>query len=180
MWYALRDDPALPPLAEGYGLREFSAGDEPGWAGLLDRNGQLGRWDVQRVKGEMAGSLVRQFFALCDGEIVACAGVYRRQRDGRECWEIGWIASDPNHSGKGLGLQVTAAAVAHAQKREALPIYLLTDDHRLPALKTYLKVGFAPDLGHDTYAARWRRIFDQLGDAYAEYQQDFERKADNR
>jgi hypothetical protein len=42
----------------------------------------------------------------------------------------------------------------------------LTDDHRLPALKVYLGLGFRPDLGHPSYAERWERLFAQLGERY--------------
>jgi mycothiol synthase len=138
---------------------------------LLNANGQLGKWDLDRVRREIDGSLVikGQQFALCGDEIVAAAGVYDRHRGGKDAWEIGWIASHPGHRGRNLGGQVTARALAVALQLGPRPIYLLTDDFRLPALKVYLKLGFVPDMGHPSYAGRWQAIFERLGESYATY-----------
>jgi mycothiol synthase len=41
-------------------------------------------------------------------------------------------------------------------------IYLRTDDHRLPAIKTYLKLGWEPFLCAPDMAERWRTVCQQL------------------
>jgi mycothiol synthase len=41
-------------------------------------------------------------------------------------------------------------------------IYLLTDDFRLPALKTYLGLGWEPILFSSEMEARWQKIFAAL------------------
>lgn len=178
MWYARQQEPTPGPLPIGYTVRPFKEGDQEAWFGLLNRNGQLGHWDLGRIEGELGGALQRagQFFVENEGRLVACAGVYDRQRKGQPCWEIGWIANDPDEVGKGVGRTATAAAVNYALTLPPRPIYLLTDDHRIPALKTYLKVGFSPDLEHPTYIARWRLIFSQLGDGYKVYDADFRQR----
>jgi mycothiol synthase len=178
MWYMGRQDPKQDPLPTGYKLRSFQEGDQGAWAALLNRNNQLGRWETERVEGELAGALQRsgQFFVENGQRLVACAGVYDRLRNEEPCWEIGWIANDPSEVGKGLGRQVAAAAVRYALALPERPIYLLTDDHRLPALKTYLKIGFVPDLDHPTYIERWQLIFTQLGEGYSEYNSAFRRR----
>ncbi len=178
MWYEREQPPASEPLPTRYTVRPFQNGDEGAWADLLNRNGQLWHWDTERIGGELAGALLRagQFFVVDEGRLVACAGVYDRQRNGWPCWEIGWIAIDPERAGKGLGRQVAVAAVRYARTLAQRPIYLLTDDHRLPALKTYLKIGFTPDLNHPTYIERWRCIFAELGEGYEEYNGDFRQR----
>lgn len=171
MWYPHAEPPDPGILPEGYRLRAFHPGDEDGWAALLNANGQLGQWDLERIRREIGGASVLhgQRFVLCGDEIVATAGVYDRQREGKDAWEIGWIASHPDHRGRNLGGQVTAGALAVALQLPRRPIYLLTDDFRLPALKVYLKLGFVPDMQHPSYAERWQAILGQLGESYAHY-----------
>lgn len=175
MWYEAKSEPVPGPLASGYHLRSYKEGDEEGWCRVLNAHADLGRWDLERVRGELEGALVRQGqqFVLAGEEIVAAAGVYGRQRPEGEAWEIGWVATRPEHRGKGLGGQVTAAAVTVALRQPQRHIFLLTDDARLPALKVYLKLGFTPDFRHPSYPERWRRIFGALGDGYAVYRPQF-------
>jgi mycothiol synthase len=171
MWYAHSVAPVAVALPQEYHLRSYSEGGQQLWMDLFNANGQLGRWDAERVERELSGPLQRegQFFVFSGDDIVACAGVYDRLRNQEACWEIGWIAVHPQHAGRRLGYIVTAVAVAKAIEWEKRPIYLLTDDFRLPALKTYLKLGFTPDMGHASYAKRWRRIFAELGRAYESF-----------
>ena len=160
---------ALPPVADmpaGFQLRCFEDGDEPGWVDLLNANAELGEWTLERIAGILAGGLERQFFAATGGQLVACAGVHEALLDGVEYWEIGWVASHPQHRGQGLGAQVTAAALAHALSLPARPIVLRTDDFRLPAIKVYLKLGFTPFFDHSSYPERWRLIGTRLGPGY--------------
>jgi len=175
MWYEAESAPILGPLPRGYRLRSYEEGDEEGWCRVLNAHADLGCWDLERVRGELDGSLVRQGqqFALVGEEIVATAGVYGRQRPEGEAWEIGGVATRPEHRGKGLGGQVTGAAVKVALRQPQKPIFLLTDDARLPALKVYLKLGFTPDFRHPSYPERWGRIFSLLGDGYAIYRPQF-------
>jgi len=171
MWCPHSESPDPGSLPNGYQLRVFRQGDEDGWVTLLNANGQLGQWDLERIRREVDGPLVAegQQFVLCGDEIVAAAGVYDRQREGKDAWEIGWIACHPEHRGRNLGGQVTTGAVAAAMQLPRRPIYLLTDDFRLPALKVYLKLGFVPDMQHPSYAERWQEIFGRLGESYARY-----------
>lgn len=160
--------PAPTRLPEGYRLRSFAAGDEAGWASLLNANGELGEWNAERVAGVLAGGLVRQFFAVApDGTLVACAGVHEVALDGTDYWEIGWVAAHPRHRGRGLGGVVTGAAANHALTLPARPIMLRTDDFRLAAIKVYLRLGFRPSLDHPSYPERWRLLASRLGPEYA-------------
>ncbi len=40
---------------------------------------------------------------------------------------------------------------------------LCTDDWRLPAVKTYLNLGFEPEIIHESHPARWKAVFETLG-----------------
>ena len=164
LWYGREAAPDLPEMA-GYRLRTYRPGDEEGWLALLQANGELGRWDRQRLESVLKEARV-QLFVECSGQLVACTGCNDRTRELRPCWEIGWVAVHPAFQGRGLSKFIVGAAVAQAKSLGPRPIYLLTDDFRLPALRCYLKLGFAPNSSHPSYPRRWADIFARLGADY--------------
>ena len=76
---------------------------------------------------------------------------------------LGWLITDPSHTGRGLGTLVAAAVtnrlVAEGFERPSLG----TEDFRLAAISVYLKLGWRPFLHADDMERRWRTIFDRLG-----------------
>lgn len=67
-----------------------------------------------------------------------------------------------DHGGKGLGLQVSLAALYQMRRDGRLASILETDDFRIPAIKTYLKLGYKPLLIHKNQGDRWSQIFKSL------------------
>ncbi len=166
MRYLPTTPPPMAGMPAGYQLRSFEKGDEQGWADLLNANAELGEWSLERIAGILAVGLNRQFFVASGSQLTACAGVHDALLDEVEYWEIGWVASHPGHRGLGLGAKVTAAALTHALTLSARPVILRTDDFRLPAIKSYLRLGFTPLLDHSSYPERWRLIAARLGPGY--------------
>ena len=78
---------------------------------------------------------------------------------------IHWVATDPEHQGKGLGAAVTLAVLREAARRGMKDAVLETDDDRLPAIRTYQKLGFQPEHRHETHGSRWSIIADMLAAA---------------
>ena len=72
------------------------------------------------------------------------------------------MAADPDHKGKGLGYIVCAAVVKRFLDVGYSEIFLKTDDFRLPAVKTYLKMGFVPHYTADDHKQRWENVKRQL------------------
>jgi mycothiol synthase len=173
MWFPEHAELLIDTVPSGYAVRSYLSGDEDRWGALLNANGELGKWDRARIEGELTGALqpAGQFFAVAqDDALVACAGVYDRIRSEQSCWEIGWIAAHPDHRGRGLGRLAATYALNYARITSPRPIFLRTDDGRLPALKTYLKMGFIPDIAHPSYVNRWRKVIGKLGTGYAQYE----------
>ena len=171
MRYAYQILPSIEPPGEGYKLRFWREGDEGGGLDLLNATGQLGVWDQARIRSELAASVVDsgQLCVVHGEQIVALASVQDRKVFGVESWEIGWVATHPEHRGKGLGSWVTTAAIEVALALPSRPIVLQTDDYRIPAIKVYLKLGFLPNYDHVSYPLRWGKIFLTLGSDYAAY-----------
>ena len=168
MWYQHATPPGVRRLKEGYRLRTYRDGDGSAWAELLNDCSELGVWTVARIEKVLLSALLPdgQFFATMDEALIAGAGLYDGEKRGRPCWEIGWVVTDPRHRGLGLAWQVTAAAVETALSQPPRPIFLMTDDFRVAAVKLYLKMGFVPDFDHGSYRDRWAKLGGELGPEY--------------
>jgi mycothiol synthase len=153
------------PLAKGFSVRAYAPGDERAWARVLHENGQLGDWDEARVRamiarGEPQMLLEGTFFALRGGEPVAtaCSLRHRSPAPGRELLEIGWVGVVPSARGHGLAYILSRRILAHWQPRVVGDVFILTDDWRVAAIVTYLRLGFRPEIVHPNQVERWRRL----------------------
>ncbi len=159
----------LPPLVmpPGYRLRHFEPGDAEPWANLLQRNGQLGEWNLQRALPyfgpESPMPLAGAFFVLAGDEPAATAQLHLKP-DGpyAPTPEVGWVAVDPSHQGRRLSVVVMLAVMHYAAAQGHHAVYLLTDDWRLPAIAIYLKLGFEPWITDSSHPERWQSVRQQL------------------
>jgi len=158
---------ALQPvcLPDGYSLATLAQRGVDDWTVVLNATGQLGAWDRARAAR-----------CLNDPRPVVPEGTYLVVHRGRAVatactvlptpaeprHELGWVAVDPAHQGSGLGSQVCRAVLWYARRRGWPASTLNTDDWRLPAIRTYLKLGFEPEITHDSHTARWQEVHRQL------------------
>jgi mycothiol synthase len=156
--------PALPAsrAVQGYELRTFLAGDESAWAEILAA-GDLGTWDRARIDRLLAGErgqapLDGVFFATFRGQPIATAHLEMREESGAICSELSWVAVLPAHRGRNLGYPLCRAALAYAQSAGHAYVYLKTQDFRLGAIKTYLRLGFEPVMLDSMHEDRWNEL----------------------
>lgn len=74
-----------------------------------------------------------------------------------------WVATHPAHRGKKLGAWVSLRVLYLFAEMNCRDAVLETDDFRLPAIKTYLQLGFLPEYDHPSHPRRWRKVFETLG-----------------
>ena len=154
-------------LPKGFKCREYRDEDKNKWLNLMTKNGQLGHWDIARLEHILLDQPVysSQYFVFIGNKLVAFAVAYIKSKNEMQCYEIGWIATDPNYSRKGLGAHVIVRAIRNARARKQNDVFLLTDDFRIPAISLYLKIGFRPSrLYGEATVARWKNIVNQLDD----------------
>ncbi len=163
---------ATPPevrVPDGYALRPYRSGDQPGFYQVMARAG-FGAWDDARLQPWMARILPDGWFMAmhaASGAIVATAMALHDHSELHPFGgELGWVAADPDHRGRGLGQAVSAAVTARLIAGGYRDIHLYTEDHRLAALKTYLALGYVPFLFAPEMAPRWRQICARLGWPY--------------
>ena len=159
---------ALPPdgrLADGYALRTFGPQDAAAYLELMASAGfdafdeaALAHW-LGKVLPDGLFLAVHEATGRLAATAMASHNPAERHPFGGE---VGWVAAAPGHRGRSLGAAVCAAAVARFLRAGYRRIYLKTDDWRLPALKTYLRLGFFPLLFSPDMAERWQRVCEQL------------------
>lgn len=167
MLWPWRQRPAPEPVAldAGLALRTYLEGDAEGYLDLIERVG-WGRWERDRFRSYLHRTLPDGFFFVVDeetGRIVATAQALHGGTDQHPFGgELGWVAADPDYQGRKLGRAVVAAVTARFLAAGYRRIYLRTEDFRLPALKTYLALGYEPLLYAPAMPGRWRAVCAQL------------------
>ena len=101
------------------------------------------------------------FFVLENGEAVASLTVIcdYEKKEGY----IHMVACKESARGKGYGTLLNNVALCVLKEEKMETAYLTTDDWRIPAIKSYLRADFMPDLSSDDFKERWNKIYEIIG-----------------
>jgi len=164
----LVDVPEVSATPDGYLLRQFRPGEDDAkyntLYGLAFESREIIPWIV-------ANQINDGFFVverIETGQLVASSIAQKKLPpkwvDGGS---LGWLVTDPQHAGKGLGTLVVTAVNDRLHAEGFEKAYLSTDDFRLPAISIYLKQGWLPRIHADGMEARWRDVFALLGRGFS-------------
>ena len=164
----LAELPELDP-PDGYHVRTFQQGDRDHWLRIVGAAFEDPSWDESRFTASIvdhAGFAEDRLFLVCapDGRPCATAGAFRTDDPG--VGYLHYVAVHPTAQGRGLGYLVSLAAIRRFRQDGLACAMLETDDHRLPAIATYLRLGFSPLLRpgpEDAQTDRWSRVLQELG-----------------
>ena len=101
------------------------------------------------------------FFILENGHAIATLTVicdYEKSEG-----YVHMVACHESARGKGYGTLLNRIAEFTLKKEGMKTAYLTTDDWRIPAIKSYLRIGFEPDLSTEDFRERWGKIYAQIG-----------------
>lgn len=119
-------------------------------------------WDADKLQHALHLTVPDGYFGLFAKTSNKCVATMmaRHLSDERHPYggRIDWLAAAPEHQGRGLGFIVAAAATNRLLEIDYRNIYVTTDDQRLPAIKTFIKLGFIPDLYRQDMYARWQNV----------------------
>lgn len=165
-WPAERAGESLQwSVPEGYLLRNFRDGDEEPYVNLMNLAG-FSEWNKDNLNAVIEGARPNEIFFIEHvetSEIVATTmGWQKPSKYFSSGVELGWVACSPDHRGKGLGSIVCAAVTNGFLVCGYHQIYLQTDDFRLPAIKTYLKLGYIPVYHLPDMQQRWKTVIKKL------------------
>jgi mycothiol synthase len=155
-------------VAEGYRLRTYQEGDLTAWGRLISEciGGQYDEAACREslLMGTPQFSPEDLFFAERDGEPVGTTCALRKYLPGEGPGHLHMVAVTAAHRGHHLGRALIVAALRRFGELGYRGVILSTDDFRLPAIRTYLDLGFEPVLSHESHAERWRLVRAKLGE----------------
>jgi len=150
----------------GFRLRAISDNEVAAYSALRSSTGfpewSLDRLQSYRNKALPGGLLLLE--EIASGRFAASAGAERSGfPEYPELGVLGWVMTHPDFWGRHLGRQVSIAAMHRLYAAGYRAFSLLTDDFRLPAIATYLKLSWRPWLYAADMEERWRVLATQLG-----------------
>ncbi|MCH6472543.1 GNAT family N-acetyltransferase [Sinomonas terrae] len=167
----------LLPASESYGdktssgwhVRKATREDNQALAVLLGAAFEDGTWTAGRVERELtgAGDVLAVMVIEDEGRIIATASARHWKERFPDAGYVHWVAVDPEMRGRRLGRAVVEAVIDFLEGRELAEVVLETDDVRLPAISTYLGMGFVPVYLDSDHCERWSRVFSNLHAAKA-------------
>lgn len=150
-------------LPAGYTIRSAKVGDEQAWVDIInDSFGFFANRSFDALKHEACFSYDHVFFICFNGIPVGTATSWYRPEWSNGTGYLHMVGVKKEHSGKHLGAYVSLEALYDMKKRGFMSCVLQTDDFRIPAIKTYLRLGFKPKFTHENHQERWAYIKEKV------------------
>lgn len=149
----------------GFAVLPFRKGDEAAWLAIVRHGLFQAEMTLEEAEKDLKAfpCLKREediFFAARDGKRIATAtGMLKEDGTGY----LHYICALPEARGTGVAAALVAHAMRHLYEKGASFVYLTTDDFRLGAIKTYLRLGLVPVIEDAEDEKRWRAVFLALG-----------------
>jgi mycothiol synthase len=151
-----------PGQGGGFQLRSVTAAELPELACLLAAAFPELIWTPQKTHDALFADLtVKETLVLVEestGVFAATASARLQSERFPGAGYLHWVGAHQSFRGKGLGRLITLAVLHRFHAMGCTSAVLETQDFRVPAIQTYLKLGFTPELADDTHAARWAAI----------------------
>ncbi|MBD3919855.1 GNAT family N-acetyltransferase [Paenibacillus sp. PR3] len=154
-----------------YRLRNYIDSDKDAYLKLLESEGW--RLNEEHFKDFYDRVLPNGLFILedtRDGSIVSTAAALHNPNCSHHYFpfggDIGFVITQPEHRGQGLGYIASRAATIRLINGGYASIRVVTNDHRLTAIKIYLKMGYLPFLYDQDMEKRWEKVCEQVNWGY--------------
>lgn len=163
-----KTDSGSMPLPEGYHMRHYEKGDGVGWCRCCF-GGSLSvdeisesAFENKMLKDKMVNPENIFFLVSPSGDIAGTA-TYQYTGD-EDTGSLHMVSIEKSYQGKGLAFPLVLYAVQKMVGDGKKKITLTTDDWRIPAIKTYLRAGFAPVVkpGDAEMESRWANVMAQI------------------
>jgi len=163
---ALSDIPSAN-IPDGFTLRLINPDEKSKWEALCNKAFDSTEFDFDNYNTTHPGYVEDGVFVIVhkssdsDEEVFVATGTALCNYDRDDGYgNIHMIAADPDFAGKKLGYEITTAVMRRLRDGGFKGIDLHTQDFRLAAIKTYLTLGFEPDLTDEdkSMPLRWECI----------------------
>ena len=166
LWRGDMRDVSESRVAAGYTLRTYRDDDNQNLLELLGSDGETMDQSAWQQYRDML--LPNGLFLVQDrfNSLVATAGAVHNPNPGRHYFpfggELGYLIVAQTHRQCGLGRAVCLAVVRRLLSAGYDSIRVCVQEHREPAIRTYLNIEFEPFLHSPEIEERWKRICEQL------------------
>ena len=150
-------------LPEPYRIRSEVSGDGSAWERIIAESFEH-NISYDTMKNNNAYRPERIYFVTDDNDVpVATASAWIDPDFPEDCAALHMVGALQEHTGKHLGTHTVLAAMKQAEKEGFPRMCLKTDEFRIPAIKTYLRLGFQPVVVDERHIGCWNRIFTKIG-----------------
>jgi len=151
-------------VPEGYDLRTYLPGDEQAWADIM--NTGIGEWTAEKCRENLTSKPQflpdGLFFVTFLGTPVGSACAWRKSPDEWKAGILHMICVIPEHRSKRLGHVLNLAVLHYFRDHGFHEVWLSTDGFRIPAIKSYLRIGFEPHIFGHLHQERWQAVFEKI------------------
>jgi len=151
-----------PVVPAGFTLRGYRDGDDGEWAGFVAE--YCTTPFVQHMKAHRFYEPEKVKFICAGDRPVATATAWDDENDG-SLGVVHMVGAAPEFRGRGLGHAVTIAVLHQMKLNGKSSAILTTDDHRLAAIKMYLRLGFEPVVADEEQAVRWKQVREKIAES---------------
>ena len=165
----LADLPPLPALPPGHRLRVATGADARALAVIM-ASAFGPEWTGDQVSEKLLDppDVIRTWMILADDEPAATASARLLPERYPGSGYLHWVGTHQDHRGKGLGAIATLAVLHDFREMGCRDAVLETDPPRLPAIRTYLKLGFHPEYRAPGQEVVWRDILTRIDALHAD------------
>src|SRR5580693_5796221 len=159
----LSDLPPAPPFEPSYALRAAVPADHGQLAELLSE--AFGdKWDEERVAAEFSpgNGVEATYVIVAPAGVIATAAARRLPDRYPGAGYVHYVGVRLGERGRRLGEVVTRRVLVHFVAAGLDQAVLETDDFRLPAVRTYLRLGFVPEPRAPGDPRRWSKVLRNL------------------
>jgi Acetyltransferase (GNAT) family. len=154
----------VPDLPAGFELRPATVDDAAALNVVLEEAFEE-PWGIDRTLSVLlaAPDVVRTWvITTSDGRLVATASERLLPEEYPGAGYVHYVGALASVSGKRFGQIVTQRCLRGFVERGLEQAVLKTDDFRLPAVRTYLRIGFVPEYRSDEERSAWSRVFQTI------------------
>ena len=163
LWPRLKHDVPEVVVAERYALRTYREGDDQQILELQASDGEpMSEHAWRKYLDALLPNGLFVIEHVASARLAATAGAVHNPNPGRYYFqfggEVGYLIVAPEHRRCGLGGAVCAAVVRRLLGAGYENIRVCVQEHRLAAIRTYLRLGFEPFLLSPSVEQRWEWV----------------------
>lgn len=149
-------------LPTGFSVATLQKGFESSWESIIEATFKKNLSFQKEIAENKIFTPDRVLFACCGNIPVGTATAWYKDTFPADTGYLHMVGVLPEYSGKALGLNISLAALHMLKRHGYSKAVLQTDDFRLAAIKSYLRLGFKPVYNCENAEERWSEIYNLL------------------